>query len=75
MFKKITHIRRMWGTPQNFFLTFIDKLEKQIIIKKNHDHMLYCSLDMAYNRFIFHFGLFFTLLPPLQPKKSKLKKN
>ena len=22
------------GTPQNFFLTFIDELEKQIIIKK-----------------------------------------
>ena len=31
--EKITHIRR-WGTPQNFFLAFIDKLEKQIIIKK-----------------------------------------
>ena len=23
-----------WGTPQNFFLAFIDELEKQIIIKK-----------------------------------------
>ena len=25
---------RKWGTPQNFFLAFIDELEKQIIIKK-----------------------------------------
>ena len=31
---KITHIWRSWGTPQNFFLAFIDGLEKQIIIKK-----------------------------------------
>ena len=31
---KFTHMLRRWGTPQNFFLTFIDKLEKQIIIKK-----------------------------------------
>ena len=25
---------RRWGTSQNLFLAFIDKLEKQIIIKK-----------------------------------------
>ena len=25
---------RRWGTPQNFFLAFIDELEKQICIKK-----------------------------------------
>ena len=25
--------------------------------------------------FIFHFGLFFALLPPLQPKKLRLKKT
>ena len=25
---------KSWGTPQNFFLAFIDKLEKQTIIKK-----------------------------------------
>ena len=31
---EITHMRRRWGTPQNFFLTFIDELEKQIITKK-----------------------------------------
>ena len=32
--KKITHMLKRWGTPQNFFLPFIDELEKQIIIKK-----------------------------------------
>ena len=32
--KKIAHMWRRWGTPQNFFLAFIDELEKQIIIKK-----------------------------------------
>ena len=30
--EKITHMR--WGTPQKFFLEFIDELEKQIIIIK-----------------------------------------
>ena len=25
---------RRWGTPQNFFMAFIDELEKQVIIKK-----------------------------------------
>ena len=33
-FEKITHIRRRWSTPQNFFLAIIDELEKQLIIKK-----------------------------------------
>ena len=32
--KKIRHMWGRWGTPQNLFLEFIDKLEKQIIIKK-----------------------------------------
>ena len=30
---KITHMRRRWGTPQNFFLAFTDELEKQILKK------------------------------------------
>ena len=29
-------MQRRWSTTQNFFLVFIDELEKQIIIKKNH---------------------------------------
>ena len=32
--QKITHMWRMWHTPQNFFLAFIDELGKQIIITK-----------------------------------------
>ena len=32
MQRKITHMWRRWGTLQNFFLAFIDELEKQIII-------------------------------------------
>ena len=44
---------------------------------KNHDHMLYCSWNRVCDRLtvIFHFGLFFTFLPPQQPKKSKFWKN
>ena len=30
--EKITHMWRMCGTSQNFFLAFVDELEKQIII-------------------------------------------
>ena len=30
----ITHMWRRWGTPQNFCLSFIDELEKQLFIKK-----------------------------------------
>ena len=29
-----SHMWRRWGTPQNIFFTFIDELEKQIIITK-----------------------------------------
>ena len=32
---KITHMRRKWGTLQNFCLAFIDEVEKQLFIKKN----------------------------------------
>ena len=41
---------------------------------KNHDHiMLYCSVTNVI--VIFQFGLFFDLLPPQQPKKSKFLKK
>ena len=33
--KETTHMWRTWGTTQNFFLAFTDKLEKQIFIKKS----------------------------------------
>ena len=47
---------------------------------KNHDNMLYCSWEIYCSWVtdvivIFHFGLFFALLPHWQPKKTKLKKN
>ena len=38
--KKITNMLRKWGTPQNFFLAFIDELEKQIIIRKTVEIIL-----------------------------------
>ena len=42
---------------------------------KNHDHMLYCSWEIYCSWVtdvivIFHFGLFFALLPHWQPKKQ-----
>ena len=44
---------------------------------KNHDHMLYCSWDrhMSDVIFIFHFGLFFALLPLNSLKNQNFKKE
>ena len=57
-------------------------MPKDIIIlhkcTKNYEHMLYCSWGMTCdtcNCHFFHFGLFFALLTPWQPKNSKLKKT
>ena len=33
-FRRITHMCRRWGKPQNFCLAFTDELEKQLLIKK-----------------------------------------
>ena len=52
---------KRWDTPQNFFLAFTDKLEKQIIIKKN------CWSGSIKNKII----LIFTKLHLLK----KIKKN
>ena len=43
---------------------------------KNHDHMLYYFLNMVHDsrNFIFHFELFFALLPPNIQKKENFKK-
>ena len=69
------------NNPKNLNLEKIKQTPGDIIILhkhiKYHNHILYCSLDMArdsYVIFIFH------LLPPSppslqQPKKSKLKKE
>ena len=45
---------------------------------KTHDHMLYCSWDMVCDRcscFFFHFGWYFSLLPPNSPQNENFKKN
>ena len=44
---------------------------------KNHDYILYCSLDMAHNRFNWYFSFWaiFCAFTSQQPKKSKLKKK
>ena len=40
------------------------------VYTKNHDHMLYCSLDRHITEvIIFHFGSFFVLLLPPHPEK------
>ena len=42
---------------------------------KSHDHMLFCSWDMARKRVVtFHFGLFFALLIPNSLKNENSKK-
>ena len=41
MKQKITHMWRRWHTPQNFFLVFIDELEKQLFIKKHKIFNIY----------------------------------
>ena len=44
---------------------------------KTHDHMLYCSWDMVCDRcscFFFHFGWYFSLLPPNSPQNENFKK-
>ena len=43
---------------------------------KDHDHMLYCSWDMAHDtcNCFFHFGLFFALLP-LTAQKIKISRK
>ena len=44
---------------------------------KNHDHMLYCSLDMAHNECncYFSFWAIFCFHPPNSPKYQNFKKN
>ena len=43
---------------------------------KNHNHMMYASWDMEYNRYNFcHFGPFFALLPHYWPQKLRFGKN
>ena len=59
--RKLTHISRRLGTPQNFCLAFIDKLEKQLFIRKN------CWSGPIKNVRILIFAMFF------KKKKNKEK--
>ena len=34
---------RRWGTPQNFYLVFIDELGKQLFIKKTVEVAIKCK--------------------------------
>ena len=34
LIKNHTHVKKVWGTPQNFCLVFFDELEKQLFVKK-----------------------------------------
>ena len=43
---------------------------------KNHNHKMYSSWDMsATDRIFCHYGVFFALLPPYAPRKSKFWKK
>ena len=44
---------------------------------KNHDHMLYCSLDMAHDGYNFYFSFWGIFCPftPLTAQKIKIKKK
>ena len=59
---------KFWKTPGNIII-----LHK---CTKNHNHILYCSLDMAHNRFncYFSFWAFFSLFTSLTAQKIKIKK-
>ena len=70
------------NNPKNQNFEKLKKKSGDIIIlhkcTKNHDHICYAVpwiwhvTDIIV---IFHFGLFFALLTPKQPKKSKFKQN
>ena len=65
--------------PKNQNFENMKKMPGDIIILykciKNHDHMLYCSWDMASGRCYFSFWAIFCPLPPWQPEKWKFQKN
>ena len=67
--QKIKILKKWKKTPRDIIIIYK--------ITKNHDHTLHCSWDTARDGciFIFHFGLFFALLPSQRPKKIKILKN
>ena len=71
------------NNPKNQNFEKLKKGPGDIIIlhkcTKNHDHMLYCSLDMACNRFNSSFWVIFypftSLTAPKNQNLEKVKKN
>ena len=59
--KKITHMWRRWGTPQNSLLAFIENFEKPKNLTQRYqkyDHMLYCSWNMVCDTWNCYFSKF-----------------
>ena len=70
-----------YGPKKSKILKNWKKLPGDIIIlqkcTKNHDHMLYCSVDIAHNRFNCYFSFqafFLPLYLPNSPKNQNLEK-
>ena len=67
------------NSPKNQNLEKMKKTPRDIIIlhkcTKNHDHMLYCSWDIACDIFNCYFSFWATFCPFTQPKNSKFLKN
>ena len=69
------------NNPKNQSFEKLKKIPGDIIIlhkcTKNHDHMLYCSLDMAHNicNCYFSFWATFCLFTSLTAQKIKIKKK
>ena len=60
---------RRWSTPPDFFLAFIDELEKQMILS------MVPEIGSATDRIFCYSGLLFALLPLNGPRKPKFWKN
>ena len=68
------------NNPQNQNFEKMEAMPGDVILQKctkNHDHILYCSWDMACDGriVIFYFGLFFDFLPPLTVQKINIWKK
>ena len=68
------------NNPQNQNFEKMKAMPGDVILQtctKNHDHILYCSWDMACDGriVIFYFGLFFDFLPPLTVQKINIWKK
>ena len=82
--RKITHMWRRWGTPQNFFWHLLMNFEKPKFWENEKNWWRYCiilhvyqkpqSHEVQFLRFRVSFGPFFALLP-WKPKFWKNEKS